>query len=408
MSSEFNIENENSFDVIIVGAGIVGLTLACSLAAASKTSSNTKIKIAVIEANQAKFENIVENNFDLRVSAITRASQRVFTDIGVWSKIESKRHCQFTDMHVWDETGQGEIHFDSAEIGEPYLGHIIENSVILSSLYQQLSCYENISLICPAKIINVSYLLQNAEIELQNNLILSASLIIAADGSSSWLRQHAGILVRGWDYPQDALVTWVKTEKAHQFTAWQRFMPDGPLAFLPLDNNYCSIVWSSTPEHIKQLLQFSDIEFRLALANAFSNTLGAVIENGPRAKFPLRYFVTENYIKPRLALIGDAAHTMHPLAGQGVNVGIQDVISMSRFLIEAWLKKKDLGSEPILRRYERCVRAENAPMLAIVDGFQRLFGSEDPGLSWARNTGMTLAQNIPMLKNHIMRQAMGL
>jgi len=395
--------NEVDFDIVIVGGGIVGTTLACSLA-----QSNQDIKIALVEAREPKFEDLKENIFDIRVSAITRASQRIFNAIDVWSKIESKRLCQFTDMHVWDDTGVGEIHFDSAEIGEPYLGHIIENSVILSSLYQGMSDYQNITLLSPVKISNINYLDTLAEIEFHDDKKLSTRLIIAADGSQSWLRQQAGIIVRGWDYPQDALVTWVKTEQQHQHTAWQRFMPDGPLAFLPLQNGYSSIVWSTTPEHVQQLLQFSDKDFRAALTNAFSNTLGQVIENGPRARFPLRYFVTENYIKPRLALIGDAAHTMHPLAGQGVNVGLQDVAAMTSILSDANSRNKDLGATPTLRQYERSRRAENTPMLATVNGFQRLFGSDDPVLSWARNTGMKLSHNIPILKNQIMRQAMGL
>jgi len=396
------IKINSNFNIIIVGGGIVGTTLACSLA------QNTNLKIALIEAREAKFEKIRENDFDIRVSAITRASQRLFTKLDAWSSIESKRVSQFTDMHVWDDTGVGEIHFDSADVGEPYLGHIIENSVILSSLYERMASIENITLISPAKINSIAYHDDYAELALQDDSTLTTRLVIAADGSQSWVRQQAGIIVRGWDYPQDALVTWVKTENPHQHTAWQRFMPDGPLAFLPLINGYSSIVWSSTPEHVQQLLHYSDAEFRSALTNAFSNTLGPVIENGPRGRFPLRYFVTENYIKPRLALIGDAAHTMHPLAGQGVNVGLQDVVGMSEILLAALEQKKDIGSNLVLRQYERSRRAENTPILATVNGFQRLFGSDDPALTWARNTGMKLAQSIPMLKNQIMRQAMGL
>ncbi len=392
-----------NYDIVIVGGGIVGVTLACSLAKA-----NDKIKIAVIEARQTKFEKLIDNKFDLRVSAITRASQRVFSAINAWRDIKSKRVCQFTDMHVWDDTGIGEIHFDSAEIGEPYLGHIIENSVILSSLYESMARYENIGVLCPVKINRVNYLTDYVELELQDHRALTTKLVIAADGSQSWVREQAGIVVRGWDYPQDALVTWVKTERSHQHTAWQRFMNDGPLAFLPLQNGYSSIVWSTTPEHVQQLLQFSDVAFRSALTDAFSNTLGPIIENGLRARFPLRYFVTENYVKPRLALIGDAAHTMHPLAGQGVNVGIQDVVALSNIITEALEQQKDPGATLVLRRYERSRRAENAPILATVNGFQRLFGSHDPGLTWARNHGMKVTQNIPLLKNQIMRQAMGL
>ncbi|VAW97823.1 2-polyprenylphenol hydroxylase [hydrothermal vent metagenome] len=397
--------NNIQFDIVIVGGGIVGISLACSLASKSQ-SLNKPLSIAVIESRAPEFDKIKPNNFDIRVSAITRASQRVFDDIGAWSAIAAKRVCAFTDMHVWDDTGVGEIHFDSADIGEASLGNIIENSVILSSLYERLSDFENVSLICPAKIEDIHYFDDCVELVLHDNTVLNCKLVIAADGSQSWVRQQANILVRGWDYPQDALVTWVKTQHAHQHTAWQRFMPDGPLAFLPLQNGYSSIVWSSSPEHVQQLLNYSDVEFCSALTNAFSNKLGQVLTNGPRARFPLRYFVTEHYIKPRLALIGDAAHTMHPLAGQGVNVGIQDVIALSAMLFDAHLQQKDLGAIALLRRYERSRRAENSPMLSAVNGFQRLFSSTDPNLTWARNLGMKFTDSIPVLKNQIMRQAM--
>lgn len=402
------IENSN-YDVVIVGGGLVGATLACGLA-----QNISQLKIAVIDAVEAK-PDWDESSYDLRVSAITRASQNMFKNIGVWDKICEQRVSPYRDMFVWDAGGKGEIHFDSADLGEADLGHIIENRVILKALQHQMSTFENIDFLCPAQINSIEFKTDNTVLELKDlkdkkmvNLKLTAKLVVGADGSASWIRQQADIAVKGWDFNQAALVTTVKTEKYHQDTAWQRFINTGPLAFLPLSNGFSSIVWSTTPEDALRLTKLSSDEFALELEQAFESKLGKIESVAERAIFPLRLFETMHYIKPGLALVGDAAHTIHPLAGQGVNLGLADVASLVEVISEAVNDKKDLASLAVLRRYERWRRADNRSMLLAMDGLKRLFGSELTAVKKLRNAGLSMTNQLTPLKNIIMHQAMGL
>ena len=395
--------NKNTeFDVIIVGGGMVGATLACGLA-----SSTTQLKIAVVDAYAPKLEWDAES-FDMRVSAITRASQTIFRNIGAWEKICEQRVSPYRDMFVWDAAGKGELHFDSADLGEPDLGHIIENRVIVKALHQRMHELENIEVLCPAQIENVEYLDDRAILVLKDHTPLTANLIVGADGSRSWIRQQADIAVKGWDFDQAALVTTVKTEKYHLDTAWQRFLSTGPLAFLPLTDGYSSIVWSTTPEEAKRLSEMPAADFALELEQAFASKLGKIESVAARAVFPLRLFETLDYVKSRLALVGDAAHTIHPLAGQGVNLGLADVASLVDVVVAAKQDKKDIGSVAILRRYERWRRADNRSMLIAMDGLKRLFGSELSLVKDLRNLGMSLTDKVTPLKNIMMRQAMGI
>ena len=388
------------YDIIIVGGGMVGATLACGLAEEAEN-----LKIAVIDAIEPKGWDI--NSYDMRVSAITRASQTLFRNIGVWEKIVEQRVSPYHDMFVWDEGGKGKLHFDSADMGEADLGHIIENRVIVKALYLRMQEFPQIELHCPAKLESIEFNQNEASLILEDKTELSASLVVAADGTRSWVRQQADIAVKGWDFDQAALVTTVKTEKYHQDTAWQRFLNTGPLAFLPLTEGYSSIVWSTSPEEAKRLTDLSEAEFAVELEQAFESKLGKVESVANRAVFPLRLFETLHYVKPRLALVGDAAHTIHPLAGQGVNLGLADVASLMDVVVEALNNKKDIGDLKVLRRYERWRRAENRSMLLAMDGLKRLFGSELPVVKDLRSLGLDITNNITPLKNLIMQQAMG-
>ncbi len=389
------------YDIIIVGAGMVGATLACGLAEEAEN-----LKIAVIDANEPKDWD--KDSYDMRVSAITRASQTLFKNIGVWEKIVEQRVSPYRDMFVWDEGGKGELHFDSADMAEADLGHIIENRVIVKALHQRLKELPQIELLCPAKLENIEFNNDKANLVLDDKTELSANLVVAADGTRSWVRQQADIAVKGWDFDQAALVTTVKTEKYHQDTAWQRFLKTGPLAFLPLTNGYSSIVWSTSPEEAQRLTKISENEFALEIEQAFESKLGKIESVATRAVFPLRLFETLNYVKPRLALVGDAAHTIHPLAGQGVNLGLADVASLITVVVEALNDKKDVGDFKILRRYERWRRADNRSMLVAMDGLKRLFGSELSAVKDLRSLGLNITNKITPLKNLIMQQAMGL
>lgn len=384
---------------------MVGATLACGLAEEAE-----QLKIAVIDANEPKLD-WDKDSYDMRVSAITRASQNIFKTIGAWDKIVEQRVSPYTDMFVWDEGTQGEIHFDSADMGETDLGHIIENRVIVKALHQRMQEIPQVTLYCPARLEKIEFsqdITDKARLILQDKTELSANLVVAADGTRSWIRQQADIAVKGWDFDQAALVTTVKTEKYHQDTAWQRFLHTGPLAFLPLTQGYSSIVWSTAPDEAKRLTEISEDAFATELEQAFESKLGKIDSVAGRAVFPLRLFETMHYVKPRLALVGDAAHTIHPLAGQGVNLGLADVDSLITVIVDALNDKKDIGDFKVLRRYERWRRADNRSMLVAMDSLKRLFGSELSVVKDLRSFGLSLTNKLTPLKNLIMQQAMGI
>jgi len=390
----------NDYDIIIVGAGMVGATLACAL-------GQQGFRIALVEAVKPDF-NWPENSVDQRVSAITCASQKIFESIGVWETMTQQRVSPYQEMRVWDATGSGSIHFDSAELGVPLLGHIVENRVTVFALHQQLATLKEVTLFTPAMITELDIDDDKAQVTFDDGKKLTASLVVAADGSRSKLRELAGIETSGWSYHQNGVVAHITTSKSHQNTAWQRFMPDGPLAFLPLADGSSSIVWSTTPEHADALLALDEKDFLDELQQSFGDSLGRMLSCGPRAAFPLRMQHAKTYTLPRLALLGDAAHTVHPLAGQGVNLGLADAASLAEVLVNARQQHKDIGEHKILRRYERWRKGENLAMIATMDGFKRLFGSTKPAIKWVRNLGLGLTNSTTPIKNLIMRQAMGL
>ncbi len=388
------------YDILLVGGGLVGATLACALAPSG-------VRIALAEA-RAPALDWSPAQFDIRVSAITHGSQRIFETLGVWDGIARRRISPFRQMHVWDSSGNGKIHFDSAALGEGTLGHIIENGVMVAALYERLAQLDNVELVCPVRLKRLVEGTEDMVLECEDGRILASRLLIGADGSRSWVRQQAGIDTTGRDYRQCALVTTIKTARPHQETAWQRFLPEGPLAFLPLTEGYSSLVWSTTPAQAESLLALPLARFADTLRVAFDDTLGEIVEVGARASFPLRFLQTKAYVRPRLALVGDAAHTVHPLAGQGVNLGLADAAALAEVLSEAIVARKDLGSIAVLRRYERWRHADNLAMLAAMDGFQRLFSSELSVVRWVRNLGLNLTHSMPPIKNSLMRYAMGM
>ncbi len=415
------------YDVIIVGAGMVGATLACAL-------GSSALRIAVLEAQALPVDVPLNDDIDLRVSAITRASQRIFTAVGAWPGMAARRMNAFREMHVWDAGGasdynavatpvyKGEIHFDSADIGESTLGYIVENRVIQTALLERLRSFSNITLLCPASVVSMAITADGVQVDLSQTGLnqvhsLTAKLIVGADGAHSKVRQLAGIATRGWSYAQKGVVATVKTELPHCDTAWQRFLPSGPLAFLPLHDGRCSIVWSTTPEHADRLVAMDETAFLAALEHAFGDKLGKMIASaspshgsaaGSRAAFPLSLQHASAYTAPRLALIGDAAHTLHPLAGQGVNLGVLDAATLTEVILDAYNSDKDIGAHSILRRYERWRKGDNLAMMALMDGFKRLFSNDLVPMRWLRIGGLRLTHRLPPVKNLIMRHAMGL
>lgn len=395
------------YDIAIIGAGLVGASLACTIARHSDAHS---LRIALVEASvdQQAFNG---EEFDPRVVALTQASQNLLNAVGVWDEIANTRVCAYRDMHVWDGEGTAEIHFDCAEVRTNYLGHIVENSVVLNVLRKKVAQYKNITLIQPARVtslVNSSCV----QVALDNGELINTKLLIAADGAQSKVREIAQFETREWEYGHKAIVTTVQTELPHQATAWQRFMRTGPLAFLPLSSvngkHFCSIVWSAETELAEDLMQLNDIEFCTRLGVAFEHRLGKILHADKRFAFGLRQRHAKTYIQPHIALVGDAAHNIHPLAGQGVNLGLLDVAALSQEIHRALERKIPLNDFSILRRYQRQRLAGNLVMMSAMEAFKRLFGSQSLMITWLRNTGMRQLNSLAELKKIIIKAAMGL
>lgn len=387
------------YDIAIVGAGLVGLSLAAML-------GNRGFKIALIEARAPK-SSWPQGSIDLRVFAISRVSQRLLADIGAWAAIAPNASA-YGDMHVWDASGNGEIHFSSADFGEPDLGHIVESRVIEAALFAVIQSIPTIRLFCPSVIASLERENDQHRVVFEDGSSLSARLLIGADGKHSQVRDYAGIHALASDYGQQAMVAVVTTERGHDATAWQRFLPTGPLAFLPLRDGQSSIVWSATTDEAKRLLALDATGFCDELGEAFDYRLGKILACGERTLFPLLRQYAEHTVAPGVALVGDAAHVIHPLAGQGVNLGFKDVRELAAVLIAAQQAGQDIASQPVLRRYERARKGDNMATMLAMDGFKHLFGSELAPVRWLRNAGLNFFDAAAPLKNKLIRLAMGL
>lgn len=387
-------------DIVIVGAGMVGATLACALA-------RLNLDIVLIERQQAVLD-WPPQSIDLRVSAITPASEYLFTALDLWGPIYAAGACAYQHMHVWDSSGTGVIDFDASEVGQPHLGHIIENRVIQRAGWQACVARENIELRCPASVTSLQDTEHGKAVQLEDGSEIVATLVIAADGGNSKIRELAGLQSKGWQYGQKGVVTAIQTQHSLRQTAWQVFLPTGPIAFLPLTDKSCSIVWSTSTAHADELVAMADSDFVNALHNAFGGVLGRLELLGPRAAFPLRLAHAPRYVSEHVVLVGDAAHSIHPLAGQGVNLGLADAATLTDVVQQALQQGESPGSQKVLRRYERARKGDNLAMLAAMDGFKRLFGSRNRLLQWLRNTGMGTTDKIVPLKQLLMQHAMGL
>ena len=388
------------FDLVMAGGGLVGACCAAALA-------QQGVSVAVLEARAPPL-HVDETQVDLRVSAISRASERIFRNVGAWDSMVRRRISPYHKMHVWDSEGSGALHFDSADIGEPCLGNIIENRVIQAALWERLQHLPNVALLCPATVDGWELHDQTIHVRTNQQRVLRARLLIGADGVDSRVRELANIITHGWAYDQEAVVTCVTTEKPHEDTAWQRFLPDGPLAFLPVHNGQSSIVWSTTPLHAAHLLELDEMTFCHELEQAFAARLGRVTACQSRASFMLRLQYAQHYVRPRIALIGDAAHSVHPLAGQGANLGFLDAAALAEIVAHAAAAGQDIGAVRQLARYERWRKGENVFMMGAFDGIKRLFGPVPAPLVWLRNAGLSMTDRVQPVKEFFIRRAMGL
>lgn len=391
--------NQDS-DVIIIGAGISGSTCASLLA-------KTGLTITILEESVRQIDELKPK--DPRIFAISPASRKLLEQAGAWRHITQSAIGHYRAMHVWDENGIGEIRFDSANICQPTMGYIIPYAAIADALQDVMLGSDNIRCLWSAKPKAMSRQEDGITITTEDNLDYSAKLVIAADGSQSVIRKLAGIHFNKHDYRQSALGCTVVTEQPHQEIARQRFLTHGPLAFLPMaDPNESAIVWSGLPDQIQSLIDMQDDTFLIELSNAFGFELGQVNTCSKRVAFPLCRAEAESYVDERLVLVGDSAHVIHPLAGLGANLGLLDVAALVEVIQSAFDRKRDIGRSQVLRKYERWRKGENRNMLYLMDGFKYLFENQQPAIKWIRNAGLDMVDAMPIIKNVIMKRAMGL
>jgi len=394
--------NMTDVDLIIAGGGMVGSALGCLVASQSPTT-----RVCVLEPHPPQPLS-ADGAWGPRVSAISRASQAVLEHAGAWPLIASQRISGYSRMTVWEgDNPARNLTFGAEEVGASELGHIVENSLVQWALLRRLDQLPNASLIAAP--------VEGADAEADKVVVavggygaMAAKLLVGADGAGSATRSMMGLETRAWSYYQRAVVATIRTEFPHKDTAFQRFLPGGPIAFLPLCDGGISIVWSNTEDDAGRLMELDEADFMAAVGKASDYVLGEITHTSTRAAFPLRAQYATRYTAARFALIGDAAHTVHPLAGQGVNLGFLDVAALAEVFLDALDQGRDPGDSGCLRKYERWRKGENLAMLAAVDGLGRMYRVGSGPLPLLRRLGVDLLARAPLAREIFVRRAMGL
>ena len=397
------MSRRDPFDVVVVGAGIVG-------SAAALAFARDGLRAAIVEPRvTSPWRSDVP---DLRVYALAQDSVDLLDGLGVWRDIAP--HAQpYRTMRVWDAAGGGELRFDAQRLGRDALGWIAEHSLIADRLWNALQ-HAGVVLRCPQRVTEIvaarseSNDSDTVALQLDDHSTLRARLAIAADGADSALREMAGIGVARHDYGQRGVVAYVETSRTHEDTAWQRFLPTGPLAFLPCHDGRSSIVWTLPDAEADRLLAVDDATFCRELTRAFDATLGEVVAVSKRAAFPLRRQIADRFVEGRIALCGDAAHAVHPLAGQGLNIGLRDVMALRETVRPATSRKSDIGAPERLARWQRERRSESATAAWMFDGINRVFSNDAPLPTLARGHLLGIAGKIPGLDALLWKRAAGL
>jgi 3-demethoxyubiquinol 3-hydroxylase len=388
------------YDILIVGGGMVGAALACCL-------GGSRFRVALIDS-QSPEPFSADQPHDLRVSALSIASKQILQSVGAWSGVLARRYCPFRRMRVWENSGIGDTTFNSADIRSPELGYIVENRITQIALLDRLRDFGNVDVLMPVSISKINCLGHDSSVVLEDGREIKASLLVAADGGQSRVRQSVGIGVNSWDYDQQALVIYVETAYPQQDITWQRFVPSGPQAFLPLNGPYASIVWYNSADEVRRLLTLAPEVLKSELVSAFPDCLGEVKQILGAVSFPLKRMHAQRYVKQGVALVGDAAHIINPLAGQGVNIGLLDASTLAEVLVQSQKKGENIAELKVLQRYEQIRRNENLKMMTVMELFYRFFSNDVLPVKFLRNFGLGFAQHVTPLRIKIMKLAMGL
>jgi 2-octaprenyl-6-methoxyphenol hydroxylase len=390
------------YDVLIIGGGLVGASLACALRPSG-------LKIAVVEA--VPFGAPAQPSYDDRTVALALGSQRILHTMGLWSTLETRGVNPIARIHISDRGHLGVARLTAAHAGTAVLGYVVENRVLGAALQQALAAEPAIDLICPASLRALEFADDRVTATLDKagqHMRLHARLLVAADGTRSTARELAGIAAREVNYAQTAIVSNVTPERAHENTAYERFTDTGPLALLPMSEGRCAVVWSMRPADVEGVLALDDSEFLARLQARFGQRLGRLRQPGKRIAYPLRLLRAREHVRARLAIIGNAAHTVHPVAGQGFNLGLRDVATLAEVLTDAARAGNDIGDLAVLHAYDRWRRRDTSAVSTFTGGMIRVFSNDFAPLAAARGLGLLAVDMLPLVKHALLRRTMGL